>query len=512
MASKPDIPAGPSAATRSQTQRETDSPKVEPATVSTSDPAGDMSVGDALKFLMSGQAEILRDIAALKKGGTDASHQIEELTLHMGRIELSPSGDQPTVPAPTTSQPPSDDARNHPSSDVRTASSTTNSSASASTPSVTRSTTISGAMTASLHNLAATMEPGDQNEFRNLIGKYKLSLAKLDTAAVGTVSARPPVGNHSLTCKKETLGEFDGDPSRLEHFLGRVQAIANSNPDPYWESAVVCTIPQCLVGDAQVWHIGLNHADARQLSTVHAWCRMMRRQCPVNKTEQRQQARTRERDTVSETAMTYFFHKVQLYRHAFGTLCTDVALTQEIIAGLPVSMRALLRLPQEEISLDQVQDALCDWEPTWREANDVPLLKTKSKERKESTTAEPESAVKALTSPPSRPHRSDLRSTSAPSQPVARLPPLASSASVASLAASYDPSPVIPAEGGQPRMYRRPNSSKVMKLARNCVKCGSQYFDFEHDHLLRLGQINTLTALTDDYPEVDEADLGLSPF
>ncbi|KAE8218298.1 hypothetical protein CF319_g7797 [Tilletia indica] len=121
-------------------------------------------------------------------------------------------------------------------------------------------------MSASLHDLAATMEPGDQNDFRNLIGKYKSSLTKLDSAS----AASPPAGNRSLVCKKETLGEFDGDPGTLEHFLGRVQAIAHFNPDPYWEPAVVCTIPQCFTGDAQVWHIGLSEADARQLVTVEA--------------------------------------------------------------------------------------------------------------------------------------------------------------------------------------------------------------------------------------------------
>ncbi|KAE8218182.1 hypothetical protein CF319_g7890 [Tilletia indica] len=286
-----------------------------------------MSVGDALKHLMSGQADIIRDTAALKRDGTDATHQIEELTQRMGRIELTPSGDQPTTPAPATSQPPSDDARNHSSADVRIASSVSHSSAgtSVTTPALTRSTTISCAMSASLHDLAATIEPKDQNDFRNLIGKYKSSLTKLDAAS----AAYPPTGNRSLVCKKETLGEFDAP------------MLASSR-----------------------WWI------------VEAWCRIMRRRFPVNKIEQRQHARTREWDTVSETAMTYFFDKVQLYRHAFGTLYTDVALAQEIIAALPVSMRTLLRLPQEEVLLNQVQNALCDWEPTWREANDVPLSKT----------------------------------------------------------------------------------------------------------------------------------------
>ncbi|KAE8224064.1 hypothetical protein CF326_g8095 [Tilletia indica] len=521
MAPKPETPVGPAAATRSQTQREVDSPnpKVEPETFSTSDLVGDISVGEALKQLMLGQAEIQRDIAALKQGRTDASLQIEELTQRLGRMEVTPQGDSTTA-APLEASPsppaaartrPSDDVRTRPSDDARVSSSAPNSSASVPTPAasiVTRSTSLNGAMSTSLHDLAATMEPNDQNDFRNLIGKYKSSLTKLDAAS----AVPPPSGNRSLVCKKETLGEFDGDPARLEHFLGRIQAIAHSNADPYWEPAVVCTIPQCLVGDAQVWHIGLAEADARQLSTVEAWCRIMRRRFPVNKTEQRQQARVREWNTSSETAMTYFFHKVQLYRHAFGTLYTDVALAQEIIAGLPVSMRALLRLPQDDVSLDTVQDALCDWEPTWREANSVPLAKTTPKDKKESATVESEPSAKVLTVPPTRPPRSDLRSSTAPNKPVAFSPPVSTSASVASLSATYDPTRVIPANGGQPRMYRRPDSSKVMKLARNCVKCSGQHFDFEHDHMLRAGQLNTIDSLTEDYPEVDESELDLQHF
>ncbi|KAE8218246.1 hypothetical protein CF326_g9213 [Tilletia indica] len=57
MAPKPETSVGPAAATRSQTQREVDSPKVEPETFSTSDPVGDISVGEALKHLMLGQAD-----------------------------------------------------------------------------------------------------------------------------------------------------------------------------------------------------------------------------------------------------------------------------------------------------------------------------------------------------------------------------------------------------------------------------------------------------------------------
>ncbi|KAE8244674.1 hypothetical protein A4X13_0g6379 [Tilletia indica] len=240
----------------------------------------------------------------------------------------------------------------------------------------------------------------------------------------------------------------------------------------------------------------------------------MRRRFPVNKHEQRSQAHSRVWNTSDETSMTYFFSKVQLFRHAYGSLFTDEALAQQVLAGLPASMRSTLRLPQEGVALEQVQDGLCDWEPTWREASGVPLAKTtlKGQKEKESAIVESESSTKVLTLPPNRPPRSELRSAATPIKPVVPSQIASTSASVASLAASYDPSRVIPANGGQSRMYRRPDSSKVMKLARNCVKCGGQHFDFEHDHLLRAGQLNTLDSLTEDYPEVDESELDPQHF
>ncbi|KAE8204424.1 hypothetical protein CF327_g7714 [Tilletia walkeri] len=323
----------------------------------------------------------------------------------------------------------------------------------------------------------------------------------------------PPAGNRSLVCKKDVLGEFDGDPGKLEVFLGRVITITSSNPDPYWEPAVVCCLPQCLVGDAQTWHVGLSAAESRKMTTAAEWCRTMRRRFPVNKHEQRQQAHIRTWDAPNETSMTYYFKKVQLFRHAYGDLFTDDRIAQQVISGLPASMRTVLRLPQEGASLEEVQDALCDWEPSWREDKGIPLVtKSTGQKEKESATTESEPSAKVLTVPPNRPPRSDLRSATLPTKPVAFVPPVSTSASVASLAASYDSTRVIPANGGQPRMYRRPDSSKVMKLARNCIKCSGQHFDFEHDHLLRAGQLNIIDSLTEDYPEVEESELDLQHF
>ncbi|KAE8263393.1 hypothetical protein A4X09_0g7243 [Tilletia walkeri] len=520
MAPKPDPATASSATTRSQAKRDTDETASGPVTKSP-ESGGEDSWTDILSKILRGQDKLGEKIDALEGHRTDTSNQIEELTSRMSRVELSSQSESvPSVAPLTSSRPTSDDVRLNPIGDAQPTA-----------PLATDRTTAE--LPASLSDFLATMTSDDQSAMRNLLGKYgRKSVSKLDSAAtvpsgdsaaavtppppIVSVAAPSPVGNRSLVCKKDVLGEFDGNPSKLEVFLGRVQTITRSNPDPYWEPAVICCLPQRLVGDAQVWHVGLSKADSEKLTTVAEWCRIMRRRFPVNKIEQRQQAHARAWKPVQETSMTYFFNKVQLFRHAYGDMFTDEALAQQVISGLPASMRALLRLPQEGTSLEEVQDGLCDWEPSWRETSNTPLEKT-SPESKESAKSGSETAVtaKALTAPPARPPRSDQRLMAPLAKPVAPAssPPVPTiSASVAPLSESYDPSRVIEAAGGQPRMYRRPDSSRVMKIARNCAKCGSQHFDFEHDYLQRSGQIRNMAPLTDDYPEVEEEELGLAPF
>ncbi|KAE8217975.1 hypothetical protein CF319_g8055 [Tilletia indica] len=525
MAPKPEPASGSSPTTRSQAKRDTEETASGPVAQS-SESGGEETWADILRNIYQGQERLSAKIDSLEGHRSSITGQMEELTSRMSRVELSSQSDSAASVPLTTASRPSDDAR-------KTSPPSPSPTASAAAPLATSRPTAE--LPASLADLLATMTSDDQSDMRQILGKYgrmsfsKLDTAKPDAAKLDTASVPPasraadvpsplaatplPAGNRSLVCKKDILGEFDGNPSKLEVFLGRVQTITRSNPDPFWEPAVVCCLPQCLVGDAQVWHVGLSEVDSAKLTTVAEWCRIMRRRFPVNKIEQRQQAHARTWDTSSETSMTYFFNKVQLFRHAYGGMFTDEALAQQVISGLPASMRALLRLPQEGTSLDEVQDGLCDWEPAWRETNNTPLLKS-SKEQKESAKHGSESAVipKALTAPPTRPPRSEQRSVAPLSKPAIPSPLPPASTTMAPLAETYDPARIIEAAGGQPRMYRRPDSSRVMKLARNCAKCGSQHFDFEHDHLQRSGQIRSMAPLTDDYPEVDEEELGLATF
>ncbi|KAE8241462.1 hypothetical protein A4X13_0g7405 [Tilletia indica] len=313
-----------------------------------------------------------------------------------------------------------------------------------------------------------------------------------------------------LTCKHELLGSFDGDPLRLETFLSRVRDITRSFRVDGWENAVVAAVPQALKGDAEIWHGGLSDEQIHAMRTVADIAKAMRAAFPANRAQQRKEARERSWNAKTESAMSYYFAKIQLMRQAFGQTYDEESLAQDVADGLEASMRAYIRLPTHHPTLDQLQSAIAEWEPTWREVQRVPLAsKTGGGDKVAAGTAGPTTTTGSA--PPARPPRSEQRNSPAVAQSSVSAP-VPSQPSFGSLASTYDPARVVPASGDQPRMYRRPDSTKVMRLARNCGKCGGSHFDFEHEHLLKSGQIHTLDSLTEDYPEVDEAELGLAPF
>ncbi|KAE8211766.1 hypothetical protein CF326_g9936 [Tilletia indica] len=249
------------------------------------------------------------------------------------------------------------------------------------------------------------------------------------------------------------------------------------------------------------------------MRTVADVAKAMRAAFPANRAQQRKEARERCWNSRKESAMSYYFAKVRLMRQAFGDTYEEGSLAQDVADGLEASMRAYIRLPIEHPTLDQLQAAIAEWEPTWREVYRIPLATNVGGGDKVTggTTNSTTPSSTLGSAPPARPPRSEQRNSPAVAQSSASAPaPL--QPSFGSLASTYDPARVVPASGDQPRMYRRPDSTRVMRLARNCGKCGGAHFDFEHDHLLKSGQIHTLDSLTEDYPEVDESELGLAPF
>ncbi|KAK0519950.1 hypothetical protein OC835_007361 [Tilletia horrida] len=307
-----------------------------------------------------------------------------------------------------------------------------------------------------------------------------------------------------LTCKAETLTSFDGDPAKLEDFVSRVEDIARSSDDAAWDAAVRLAIPQALTGMASKWHSSLTKAEVRNMRTVADVTAAMRRAFPMNRAELRKLARERRWDAKKESAMAYYFDKVQLVRQAFGDTYQEASLAQDVADGLEPSMRAYIRLPTTKPTLQQLQDAITEWEPTWRVVHGV----HKATSSPSATPDQPEGPSPTVPTTPARPPRSEHRPAADRTQSAPRVLPSQTSASVATLSQSYDPSRIAPAANGQPRMYRRPDSTRVMRLNRNCSKCGQSHFDFEHEHLLTAGKIHMLGATDHDYDEVDERELA----
>ncbi|KAK0519729.1 hypothetical protein OC834_007284 [Tilletia horrida] len=352
------------------------------------------------------------------------------------------------------------------------------------------------------------------------LARFNLSLTKLynDTAydAYGrsrgstrddtSSSARP------VYCKHETLGSFEGDPTKLEAFISRVRDIGRKRI-PGWEDAVLAAVPDALSGHAAKWHASLTTAEVERMGTLEDLFAAMRRAFPVNRAQLRTDARMRKWEPRAESAMNYFYDKVLLMRQAFGETYAEQALAQDVADGLEASMRAYVRLPVQGPTLQTLQDALAEWEPVWRQIHKVSLTASPHSNQDTPAMARSQSEpvlpavipppTAPLPPPPPRPPRSEQRQAVPGSPQWSRT-----SASVTSLSQTYDPARVVPAANGQPRMYRRPDSTRVMRLNRNCGKCGQAHFDFEHEHLLSSGQLHTLHA--SDYDEADESELDLA--
>ncbi|KAE8242022.1 hypothetical protein A4X13_0g7155 [Tilletia indica] len=122
----------------------------------------------------------------------------------------------------------------------------------------------------------------------------------IHTATGVSTNQTPPVASSAvgrsdrvLVCKPEVLGEYKGDPHRLEAFLSRVRDMVRSNPAPGWATAVLMALPISLKGDAAVWHEGLSDQEASQLTSFEAWATAMREAFPMNANKQRREACTR---------------------------------------------------------------------------------------------------------------------------------------------------------------------------------------------------------------------------
>ncbi|KAE8211665.1 hypothetical protein CF327_g4612, partial [Tilletia walkeri] len=376
MSSTP--PASNKPTTRSQGKKRSE-PGDEPSTMSSSQTnppppqsasADIAAISAQLAELMAGQTNIATELTSLKTtmetmGDKQVSFgsQVEDVTDRLRRLELSRSrapSPTPATTSPVKVEPSSSESSTEaskPTSSVETPKPTTEASKPASRPEeAPRASTGPVVSTAPSSNSAlySAMTNDHKSQLRLLFKDYRYSMSKLfgSSAEETPTSPSTTTSTTSLTCKKDVLGEFDGDPSRLEHFLSHVRNIVRSDERPAWEVAVVRVLPQSLKGDADLWHSGLSDEEARDMNTLQKWSRALRSAFPMNKHDQRQQARDRVWHPSSETALTYYIAKVQLVRHAYGDLYPDAAIAQEVIAGLPATMRVILRLPQVRLSTE----------------------------------------------------------------------------------------------------------------------------------------------------------------
>ncbi|KAK0519708.1 hypothetical protein OC842_007355, partial [Tilletia horrida] len=128
----------------------------------------------------------------------------------------------------------------------------------------------------------------------------------------------PPVtSSRQLICKHETLGSFDGDPTKLEGFLSRVRAIGRKRIAG-WEDAVIAAVPDALTVQAAKWHASLTEKETAAWTTLDDLIAAMRRAFPINRAQLRSLARQRQWEPRAESAMNYYYDKVLLMRQAFG--------------------------------------------------------------------------------------------------------------------------------------------------------------------------------------------------
>ncbi|KAE8238277.1 hypothetical protein A4X03_0g8877, partial [Tilletia caries] len=170
----------------------------------------------------------------------------------------------------------------------------------------------------------------------------------------------PPV------CRQEFIGEYNGDPYRLEAFLGRVGNVIRTNSDPQWLPAVLRALPIALRGNAAKWHESLSNKHAKELNSFEKWEVEMRKTFKVNQREQRRSARDRVWVPEAEWVAAYYFDKLRALRQAFGFDQTDDELVTEIKDGFPTSFIAMLRLPRQDATLEQLVDEMGECEPQWR--------------------------------------------------------------------------------------------------------------------------------------------------
>ncbi|KAE8231362.1 hypothetical protein CF326_g3627 [Tilletia indica] len=281
-----------------------------------------------------------------------------------------------------------------------------------------------------------------------------------------------------LYCKPERLGEFRGDPSDLEFWIGSVRDIARTNPSRAWQAAVRAAIPFTLKGDAHEWHVGLNDEEVNAMPDLTSYFDAMRANFPVNYIKLREKALQRKWEPYKETALGYSQVKIRLLRQVSHEGTPEEHIVNDVLDGLLPSLQQVIRLPRgRQRTIQALKAELGEQEPIWRAIHQIEIADKGS--------------VNIAATPNTQGAFTHLESATTSAFPTEQRRSF-----------RYDPSRVVEAQGGTPRQYRKENG-RILRLNRPCGKCGQSHFDFEHDALLGSSKIYSLVESL-DYEEVGE--------
>ncbi|KAK0567154.1 hypothetical protein OC844_000399 [Tilletia horrida] len=327
-----------------------------------------------------------------------------------------------------------------------------------------------------------------------------------------------------FTVKPEELSRFDGRTEETEIWLADLEAMLDSEIDPtlrpQWEAAIVRVLPRTLRGAARLWYMALDARARRGMTRLHGvggWFDQIRANFEEPPTIIRQQARQRAWNPDQETVLHYSFAKVALLKTAWKSLRDDDTIT-DIVDGLPLDMRVLLRVPlMREQSLGELRAELRVQESYWRERHGRPL-QAATENGPSSSSGIPNFGSLLQ---PTQDLPSSSNATAFPQQPASGPRPSSAGADRSSsfsrsrrgksIREDFDPARLFygphPDTGKRTMAYKVPDTKETMWCNRACRTCRGDHFDFAHDYC-STNAVHT-ADVEDDYPvTVDDVEPG----
>lgn len=177
--------------------------------------------------------------------------------------------------------------------------------------------------------------------------------AQAPAAAQDTTPSTAPTCRH--TFRPDDIGTFDGDPARLEFFLGRIGSLYYMRNDAFWREPLLETIPLCLKDTAAQWYQTASIEFRASLVTWPAWEAVLRGAFAMDINTARRLADERKWDPDTEDVGAYFYEKMARLRAAYpdrseSSLCVDIWI------GLPEAFMVIVKLGDEPTPAGLLRD------------------------------------------------------------------------------------------------------------------------------------------------------------